>query len=218
MAKTLEKQKALAMRAEGMSYSQIKGALGVSKSSLSLWLREYPLSAERVSELRAKSPQRIERFRNTMSAKREAVLDCIYEEAGKAIGQLSDRDIFIAGLFLYWGEGDKKGDTFSVSNTDPNVIRFFMKWARALGVPEHKFSVVLHLYIDMNERQEQEYWSKITGVPLARFTRSYIKKSTLVGLTYKNGFRHGTCMVRVFDRYLARSVLMGIKYIGDTQV
>ncbi len=63
-----------------------------------------------------------------------------------------------------------------------------------------------------------ELWSKITDLPFKNFKNVYRKESTLVGLTYKNGFRHGTCMVRVYDKKLASFVLMGLKYIGDTQI
>lgn len=53
MARRIDKNKAIKMRESGMSYSQIKAELGVSKSTLSLWLRDLPLSDERIRELRA---------------------------------------------------------------------------------------------------------------------------------------------------------------------
>jgi hypothetical protein len=63
-----------------MSYSQIKQAIGVSKSTLSGWLKDYPLSKERIDELRGKSERRIERYRETMRKKREKRLLDIYEK------------------------------------------------------------------------------------------------------------------------------------------
>ena len=70
MSNTLvrERIKAIKLRKEGRSYSQIKKELRVSKSSLSLWLRQYPLSEKRLRELRDFNEQRIERFRNTITA------------------------------------------------------------------------------------------------------------------------------------------------------
>ena len=41
MARKKDKQKALTMRKKGMSYSQIKEKLGISKSTLSGWLQAY---------------------------------------------------------------------------------------------------------------------------------------------------------------------------------
>ncbi len=77
MARKEDKQKALIMRKKGMSYSQIKEKLGVSKSTLSGWLYNMPLSEQRIRELQADSPIRIEKYRNTMRAKRETRLDVL---------------------------------------------------------------------------------------------------------------------------------------------
>ena len=60
MAHTELKTKAITMRLSGMSYSQIKEVVPVSKSTLSVWLENYPLSQERIRELRDLSPKRIE--------------------------------------------------------------------------------------------------------------------------------------------------------------
>ncbi|MCX6713082.1 MAG: helix-turn-helix domain containing protein, partial [Candidatus Vogelbacteria bacterium] len=69
MARILVKQKAVKLRLEGKSYSEIKNLLGISKSTLSGWLEDYPLSKERIKELRDWNPRRIENFRNTMRNK-----------------------------------------------------------------------------------------------------------------------------------------------------
>ncbi len=101
MARLRDREKALALRKKEMSYSQIKKILGVSKGTLSGWLREYPLSKERISELRDKNEKRIERFRETMKRKREKRQKETYSTQKKNILPLSNREIFLAGLILY---------------------------------------------------------------------------------------------------------------------
>jgi len=54
MARIQDREKAIALRKQEMSYSQIKKVLGVSKSTLSYWLKDFPLSKERVEELQRK--------------------------------------------------------------------------------------------------------------------------------------------------------------------
>jgi len=105
MARILDREKAIQLRLKDKSYSQIKAELGISKSTLSGWLRNYPLSEERIRELRDHSSQRIERFRETMRKKHEVRLRAVYEEQKKVLLPLTKREFFIAGLFLYWGEG-----------------------------------------------------------------------------------------------------------------
>ncbi len=216
MARIQDKQKALKLRAKGYSYSQIKEKLGISKSTLSGWLYNLPLSEARIRELRADSPQRIERYRNTMRFKKEQRLKTSYAYVNKDIGELSEREVFIAGLFLFWGEGGKTlNGTTALSNTDPAVLVFFLKWLEVLKVPKEKLKARLHLYKDMNIVTMTDFWAKKLSIQKSKFIKPYIKQSKLTDLTYKNGYGKGTCMVFVANRELNDYILMGIKRIQD---
>ena len=155
MARLKDREKALALRKQEMSYSQIKKILGISKSTLSYWLRDYPLSKERIRELRDHNERRIERFRETMKRKKEKRLRKIYKTQKKSILPLKARELFIAGLFLYWGEGTKsRKDRLSISNSDPSAIKFFIYWLnKSFKIPTKKMRVGLHLYKDMNIKE-----------------------------------------------------------------
>ena len=135
MARLKDREKALALRKQEMSYSQIKKILGVSKSTLSYWLRGYPLSKQSIKKLQRlgarRSEQAIEKYRETMRQKREKRLTETYQTQKQLILPLSNRELFIAGLLLYWGEGTKcRRDGLSISNNDPSVIRFFIYWLK----------------------------------------------------------------------------------------
>lgn len=217
MAKLKEKERALLLRKGGKSYNQIKQIIKVSKSSLSLWLRDNPLPEWRIRELRDHSAQRIEKFRATMLAKKNARLDSVYKKQKRILFPFTKRDLFIAGLFLYWGEGEKaKSSQIGISNSDPAVILFFIYWAKdILKVCKKEFSVKLHLYSDMNIRQETAFWSRSLGLPLPQFRKPYIKKSESARINFKNGFGHGTCNILIGDVHLHERVLMSIKCIQD---
>jgi hypothetical protein len=207
MALREKKSLAIEMRQSGASYSQIKDAIGVSKASLSLWLHDMPLSDARIKELRDHSVVRIEKFRNTMRQKREARWAQVRTRTSKDIGALSKRDIFIAGLFLYWGEGGKTSpNSTSLSNTDPATILFFMRWLEQLGVPRARMKVHVHLYADMDIEKELKYWSKTLGLPRGAFRKPYVKSSNRSGLTYKQKFTHGTCNLIFENRDVAEYV------------
>src|SRR3989338_5759996 len=151
MARIRDRAEARTLRSKGKSYSEIKELLGVSKGTLSAWLVDMPLSEVRIRELRALSPRRIERFRETMRKKREVLLSDAYSKAAKDIGVLSKRDTFIAGLYLYWGEGTKSAPgKVSVANTDPDVLSAFMQWLCFMDVPVDRIRARLHLYTDMS--------------------------------------------------------------------
>lgn len=219
MARKKDKQKALIMRKKGMSYSQIKEKLNVSKSTLSGWLHDFPLNEERIRELRDNSPIRIEHYRNTMRAKKEARLKEVYKKVLKDIGNISERDLFIAGLFLYWGEGTKTQNSMSsLTNTNPSMLKFFIKWLELFDIKKKDLKVKLHLYCDMDIDQSLNFWSKELKIPLSQFYKPYIKKINIKSITYKNGFGKGTCSVIVGNRDLWEYIMMGLKYISETNL
>src|SRR3989344_4443345 len=99
MAKHSERILAIKLRRRGMSYSQIKAKLGVSKGTLSYWLRDYPLPEDRLRELRDWNERRIERYRQTRRRQREKLLSDIYKEVKKDVLPLSKHDLLVTGLF-----------------------------------------------------------------------------------------------------------------------
>ena len=217
MARFKDREKALKLRKQEMSYSQIKKKLKVSKSTLSLWLRNYPLSKRRIRELRDWNEQKIERCRETKRKKKEKRLKLYYQEQKKIIFPLNKRESYIAGLFLYWGEGAKTGNAqLTISNSDPSIIQFFIKWLnRALEVPKEKLKFRLQLYKDMDIDKEMQFWSEALRIPLSQFRLPYIKKTSSERINHKGGFGHGTCQAYIGDARLSEKILMGIKAISD---
>lgn len=217
MSKALIEEKLIAirLRKKGMSYSQIKKKVHVSKSSLSLWLYQYPLSKERIKKLQI-GKKKIERFRETMRLKKELRLEEIYKKEKKLLLPLSRKETYLGGLCVYWGEGGKteRGATI-ISNTKPEMIRFFIYWmVKIMKIPKEKLWVKLHLYADMNEKKEIRFWCKELGLLKSQFKKSYVKETTLRGLTFK-GVGHGTCNIGVWGTELKNKVMMGIKVIED---
>ncbi len=210
-----KRQIAIEMRKRGMSYSQIKEKTKVSKGTLSYWLKDMPLSPERIRELRDVNPQRIENYRNTMRKKKEARLEDVFKKVSKDIKKLSKREFYIAGLFLYWGEGGKtKESEISMSNTDPAVLKFFIKWIEVLGSEKSRLKVRIQIYKDMDEAKEIKFWLKELGLKKGQFRKTYIKKTNRLS-NYKHRFSHGTCNIHLCNRDICDVVMMGLKYIGE---
>jgi len=218
MAKPLVKKRiqVVKLRLKGRSYSQIKKELNVSKSTLSYWLRQHPLSKKQLNKLVYKNERRIEKFRNTMRKKRESRLKQVYDNERRELLPLSNRELYLFGLALYWGEGLKASPSqVSFSNSDIQMIKLYLYWlTKVVGINKGKIKLRLHLYQDMDIKKETEYWSEETGILLSQFTKPYIKKTTLKSVAYK-GFGHGTCDVRYGSVDLKEKIAMGIKTIID---
>ncbi len=216
MAKRKLKEQVLLMREKGMSYSQIKEKVQVSKGTLSLWLRDFPLPPEKIVELRDKSPKRIESYRNTMQKKRDERFQKAYKKSQSQIKRLSKRELFLFGLALYWGEGGKtKKSELVISNTDPGILKYFLLWLQGLDADISRVRVRLQLYSDMTEEKEIEYWSKELSLPRNVFRKSYIKNSNQSNLSYKQRFFHGTCDINYSNVHTAEYVFASMKYLED---
>jgi len=150
-----DREKAISLRKKGLTYSEIGQVLNVGKSTLSYWLKDYPLSKE---ILKGKDGwiKRIENSRNTKLKNREVKLNEICIKQAKKIFPLTNKELFIAGIFLYWGEGGKTDFTrISLTNTDPAMIKFYIYWAiNCLEIKRCQIKIQLHLYSDMDAEKE----------------------------------------------------------------
>ncbi len=83
----------------------------------------------------------------------------------------------IAGIMLYWAEGTKQGDTVDFANSDPQMIKIFLRFLREIcGIAESRPRIYLYAFSDQNIEELKKYWSKVTQIPLAQFTKPYIRK------------------------------------------
>lgn len=220
MAHTLLRQKAIELRKQGKTYSEIRKRLGIAKSTLSDWLRGYPLSEKELALLESSKKNNkflsIEKTRIVKQKKREARIQKAYEQQKQELLPLTLKELAIAGMFLYWGEGQKRmNGPIGINNTDPKVVKFSLYWlTKVLMIPKEKIHIYLHLYSDMDQNSEIAYWSKQLKIPRIQFAKPYIKTSTRDGLTHE-GFGHGTCALIVSNVLLKEKVMMGIEAIAD---
>ena len=220
MARIKDRQLAIELRKQGKTYSEIRKELSISKSTLSDWLSNLPLTSQQIKYLeKSKKNNRalgIEKIRLTKQRKREGRIKVTYENQKVYWGKLSKRELEIAGIFLYWGEGNKRlNGSVSLNNTDPKVMKFTLLWLKnSLLVPQEKIKVDLHLYSDMKPEEEISFWSKELNLPVSQFRKPYIKKSKRADIDQK-GFGHGTCALVVNDVRLKEKVMMSIKAISD---
>ncbi len=216
MAKRLLKEKAVSLRKKGKSYSEILRLVPASKSSLSLWLRNFPLTEAQIARLQKKKERSIERYIASTRAKRIKRLSQYYRNQRKKHIPLTKNELFLAGLFLYWGEGAKTNRcTISVNNTDPRVVKFMLYWMiKSLGIPKERIKVLVHLYSDMDVEKELNYWSETLRMNRNRFSKPYIKESTRAEINQK-GFGHGTCALYSGNTVTKENMLMATEAISD---
>ena len=217
MSKIKLRELAISLRKQNLSYFQIKERVNVPKSTLSSWLHPYPLSPENIKRLRAHSEIRIEKFRHTMQNKRKERLEKIYNIEKNKMHKLTKHERLIAGLALYWGEGRKTDwATTSITNTDPQILQFFIKWLKSVhNIKPTDMRVALQLYSDMDIQKEITYWSDVLKLPTTQFIKPYIKSSISSRINHKGAFGHGTCAIMVYGVELKQKIMIQLKIMAE---
>lgn len=203
MSKNILKQEAIKLRKKGLSYREISQKVSVSKSTLSLWLRDVELGQNLVKELESKQKEGAKRG---ALARREGRIkeSLIFEkEAKEKINSFSKRDLLIAGTALYWAEGTKEKEhrisqTVYFSNSDVRMIKFFVKWLEEV-FNISRSELIYELYIHRNKGWEKSigFWEKAIKAERKQI-RVYFKKDNFnpkrknIGESY-----HGLLKVRV---------------------
>ena len=216
------REQAIKLRVEkNFSYSEIKQKLGVPKSTLSYWLRGFPLSEERILELLRqgwkKGEASRERFRLTMQKKRELKDREIYNKYQKRFAKLSKDAFFVAGLMLYLGEGDKRRyERISLANTNPEVIKFFIKWMiEFLKIKKEEIKAELHFHEGMDVEKEKKFWRNELKFSETQFYKTQIRKLRKGSYSYKESSNHGTCSIYVMGVERKRELMMAIHAFID---
>ncbi len=206
-----EKNKCRQLRCEGLSIKQIAVMVGVSKSSVSGWVRDIELSEDVLANIENQRRLGRERSRKTRLsniAKRNVALSIKCREE---ILPFSKRDLWIAGLMLYAGEGRKNSAVSSqrveMVNSDPAILRVFLNFLmQVCSVPSEKVTVRLFLYEDIDPTEAHEFWSKELNVPMPQFRRPFIKQSCSDS-PYRRRSDYGTAHVELYDVKIYRKIM-----------
>lgn len=169
--KVEQQEKAREMRAENRTLQDIAATLGVSKSSVSLWVRDVPFtpSPRRYGPRTRPHPQHEAKLRE---------IDELNAAGRERIGTLSDEAFLVAGAALYAGEGAKGGASAIFANADPAMIRLHCAWLRRFfAIDESRLRVRVYLHEGLDLDGAEAHWSRVTGVPRTQFRAPYRAKA-----------------------------------------
>jgi len=173
---------ARSLREEGLDYEEIAAALGVSKSSVSLWVRSLPLPARlSYAECRKRAAEGAHRYWATERPAREARRAAAREAAAAQIGALTDRELLIAGTIAYWCEGAKSkphrlAERVSFINSDPGLILLFLRFLDQVGVNRDSIRYRVHIHETAEVEAATRYWAGLVGATAQQFHRPNLKR------------------------------------------
>ena len=217
--KTAERKQARTLRAaRGLSIREIAALLGVSKASVSVWVRDIELTNAQREGLASRNPALDPNFNGSRTMARRALgarLAC--QADGRALGRRGDPD-FVAGCMLFWAEGSRDRNAVKFTNSDPEMLAYFMRFLRRyFAVSDDMVTVWCNLFADHAERRVEieQYWLDKLELPRASLGKStvnvYSKHSSKLR---KNVLPYGTCRVSVHRTSIVQSLYGAIQELG----
>lgn len=201
------KQRARELRTQGWSYNDILKEVGVSKSTLSLWLRDIPLTDEQIAALLNKQNAGREKFARNAAVRRDSRWAEYHSEAETEYAVLSQDPAFMFGLALYIGEGSKtQPNSLRFSNCDPGVIRKSLQFFLKIGVAQSSVRCAVHLHPGLCVEAAELHWQEITGLPPAQFYKTTVALSRASSGTKTNVQCYGTCHLVIHQTRLRQKM------------
>jgi predicted transcriptional regulator len=219
--KLIEKEKARALRKKGYSINQIVKEAGLTKTSVSVWVRDITLTqtqrnmlSERGRSIDSIEKRRINRLFNERN-KRQIIIDT----AKRDFTNISLEQLKLIGIILYLGEGGKtRRGMVRLANSDPIIIRIMIRFFREVcKVSNNKFRASIHTFAHADIEKTEKYWSRISGIPRNQFFKTYIKTSS-ASLQKRNTLPFGTFDIYVCDTKLFLTIIGWIEKIEELTV
>ncbi|MEV6245848.1 hypothetical protein AB0M38_06535 [Streptomyces sp. NPDC051742] len=167
------------LRLEGKTYDQIQLELGCSKSSISLWVRDLPKperkrTREEASEIARRGWEVTLRRREEERRSRKGL-------ARDEIGSLTERELFLIGVGLYWAEGSKskpyeRREKVIFVNSDPDMITLYLAWLDLLGIEPDRMRYHVMIHENADVAGAEQYWADLVQVDVAALGKTSLKK------------------------------------------
>lgn len=202
------KTKAIELRKQGLSYKQILERVPVAKSTLSLWLQSVQLAKVQKQRLTKKRLQGALKGAQARRRQKEALIESIKSAAHCEIGTITERELWLIGVALYWAEGTKEkiyrpGSGLNFNNSDPAMIKLYIRWLEQTFKLQ-KQDIHLSLLIHDTKRGEIEtikkFWLEYLDYPRDTHVPAYFKMSKIRTVRKNTGALYfGMMRVRVFE-------------------
>lgn len=186
------------LRRCGHSLPEIKNATGHGSATIFKYIQNVEIL-----------PEFLERWKNR---KKSSVIRMLENqkkariEAESIVKNITPKDRILISACLYWAEGNKKD--FSLSNTDPILIKTFLECLSEIGVKKDDIRVSIRIYEDINPKEARKFWAGITNMPVNKISSINVLKGKK-----KGKLKYGMCRIRVVKGVYFLKYLKSVKDI-----
>ncbi len=195
---------------------ELAALLRVSRSTISLWVRDIDLTDEQQEDLcRRSGSGRIKgsetNAARALARRREA------QRNGRVAARQGDV-LHAAGCMLYWAEGSRNRNAVEFVNSDPAMVVFFLHFLRAcFSIPDARIRVTCNLFANHAEKQREieGFWLRVLGLPQTCLSKSTVNRySKYSKKKRRNKLPYGTCRLKISDTRLVHEIYGAIQEYG----
>jgi transposase-like protein len=217
--KIRERDEARTLRREqGQSIGEIARAVGVSRSSVSLWVRDIDLTAAQLEALALRNPiLNAQRNGARTRSRRAREIRFQAQAEGREAARRGD-PLHVAGCMLYWAEGSRGANSVRFTNSDPQMLSFFARFLRAEFDPDPlRMRVWCNLHADhvAHQTEIEDFWLRVVDLPRLCLTKSTVNVySPATRRKRTNMLPHGTCRLSVHSTVVVQHLYGAIQEYG----
>jgi len=211
--KFTERDEAIKLRQKGVSIKNIAKILNVSVGSVSLWVRNVLITDEQQRNLLTRkgtaSEKHIQKFREIRME---------YRKNGEEYALNNFTQSHIMGCMLYWGEGEKSRTCCGITNTDPNIIKVFIRFLREnFSIKDSELRISVRHY-QPNENLIDAFWKNELGIADTTKIKYYLYNDSRSKTGLPKNLKHpnGICTLRVRNgTKIVQHIYGAIKIYGN---
>lgn len=186
-------EKAIELRKRGLSILDISKLVGLNKREVSKLVKDIiPSDVNDQKRFKSTGPMIVGKNNTLRRLERK---DKYLAEADLIFDANENDPLFMLGLGLYWGEGNKTNNSFGISNADSGVLKTWIKW-HAKYAPRYMVSPTIYHHEDVVIDDAVSFWSKELGLNgnIFKYVKSTPKSSN--HKRPKNILPYGTCRLQ----------------------
>lgn len=206
--------KACELRSQGLSINEIASQLRVSKSSVSVWVRDIELTEAQKDALRQKQHRWGQQNKGAETNRRRGIEQRIaYQHQGRERAK-TNNPLHLAGCMLYWAEGGKSRNQIHFANSDPHMQKLFIRFLREeFDVQDESIKVQIHCHSqdEIVQQKCKDYWLDVLDLPESSLNKIQVKKGSE---TRKNRLEYGICAIRLYSTQITQHIFGAIQEYG----
>jgi hypothetical protein len=200
---------------QGWLIEEISSELGVKIDTLQTWVRDIEFTEEQEAFLAETKPEWYKRYRRGLPNKQRGLKRRLaYQEAGREKAKEGSL-LHLMATMLYWGEGSKSINDMGFVNTDPHMLKLYMRFLREEMKVENeiiRITVIHHTTDEQEIARMIQYWLDWLELPATTKVFTQLKIGTT---SRKKRYINGMCVISVHRTELVQQIFGAIQeYVG----